>query len=98
VRGLPPRTLDALDACRAVALAGSRLYRPRLSRHIEDCNYVLAPRHALIVGYRLGRRVRTVVEVGGCERVLVPLAVLDRFVVWTAQTISDPRLVSQHAT
>jgi hypothetical protein len=83
VRGLPPGTLEPLDACRAVALAGSRLYGPRLSRHIESCNYVVAPRRAVIVGYRLGRRVRTVVEVGGCERLLVPLRVLERIVVWT---------------
>jgi hypothetical protein len=83
VRGLPPGTLKPLDACRAVALAGARLYRPSLSRHIESCNYIVAPRRAVIVGYRLGRRVRTMVEVGGCERLLVPLHVLNRFVVWT---------------
>ena len=83
VRGLPPGTLEPLDACRAVALAGSRLYRPRLSQRIDSCNYIVAPRRALIVGFRLGRRVRTVVEVGGCERLLVPRRVFERFVVWS---------------
>lgn len=82
VRGLPPGTLRPLDACRAIALAGARLYRPSLSVHIEGCDYFVAPRRAVIAGYRLGRRVRTVVEVGGCERLLVPLRVLSRFVVW----------------
>ena len=38
----------------------------------------------MITGYRLGQKVRTIVEVGACERLLVPLRVLDRFVVWTA--------------
>ena len=82
VRGLPAGVLKPLDACRAVALAGLRLYQPRLSQHIAGCNYIVAPRRAVIVGHRLGRRVRTVVEVGGCERLLVPLRVLERFVVW----------------
>jgi hypothetical protein len=82
VRGLPRGTLRPLDACRALALAGELLYRPRLSRRLEGCEYVVAPRRATIVGYRLGRRVRTVVEVGGCERLHVPLRVLNRFVVW----------------
>jgi hypothetical protein len=82
VRGLPRGTLKPLDACHAVALAGERLYRPRLSRRIEGCEYIVAPRRATIIGYRLGRRVRTVVEVGGCERLQVPLRVLERFVVW----------------
>ena len=50
---------------------------------IEGCQYVVAPRRATIVGYRLGRRVRTVVEVGGCERLNVPLRTLRRFVVWS---------------
>jgi hypothetical protein len=86
VRGLPRGTLRALDACRAVALAGARLYGPRLSRHSDDCNYIVAPRRAVIVGYRLGRKVRTTVEVGGCERLLVPFRVLNRFVVWTGNS------------
>ena len=46
VRGLPPGTLKPVDACRAIALAGARLYRPRLSQHIEGCNYFVAPRSA----------------------------------------------------
>lgn len=82
VRALPPGTLRPLDACRAVALAGQQLYQPRLSRHVVGCEYFVAPRRAEIVGYRLGRRVRTLVEVGACERPLVPLRVLSRFVVW----------------
>lgn len=82
VRGLPPGTLKPLDACRALALAGERLYQPRLSLHLEGCEYFAAPRRAVITGYRLGRKVRTFVEVGGCERLLVPLRVLSRFVVW----------------
>ena len=82
VRGLPPGTLKPLDACGAVALAGARLYQPRLSRHLAGCEYIVAPRRAVITGYRLGKRVRTLVEVGSCERPLVPLRVLRRFVVW----------------
>ena len=83
VRGLPPGTLKPLDACRAIALAGTRLYQPSLSVRIEGCEYFVAPRRAVITGYRLGKRVRTVVEVGGCERLLVPLRLLNRFVVWS---------------
>jgi len=82
VRGLPAGTLKALDACGAVATTGARLYEPRLSRHLVGCEYIVAPRRAVITGYRLGKRVRTLVEVGGCERPLVPLRVLRRFVVW----------------
>ena len=37
----------------------------------------------MITGYRLGRKVRTMVEVGGCEQQLVPVSVLERFVAWT---------------
>ena len=88
VRGLPRGRLAPLDACRAVALAGRRLYRARLSSRIEGCEYVVAPRRATIVGYRLGRRVRTVVEVGGCERLAVPLRTLTRFVVWSDESPS----------
>ena len=82
VRGLPPGTLTPLDACRAVALAGVRLYHAKLSFRIAGCEYFVAPRHAVITGYRLGKRVRTAVEVGSCERQLVPLRVLNRFVAW----------------
>ena len=82
VRGLPRWRLKPTDACAAVGLVGRRLYEPRLSRRIADCNYIVAPRRATIVGYRLGRRVRTVVELGSCERQLVQLRVLQRFVVW----------------
>ena len=83
VRGLQAGTLKPLDACRAVALAGAKLYAARLSQRLEDCNYIVAPRRAVITGYRLGRKVRTVVEVGGCERPLVPVGVVRRFVAWT---------------
>jgi hypothetical protein len=84
VRGLPKGVLGPLDACRALVLVGDRLYRPRLSTHIVGCNYIVATRRATIVGYRLGRRVRTMVEVGGCERLLVSARTLARFVVWNA--------------
>lgn len=82
VRGLPRGTLAPVDACRAVALAGPRLYQPRLSRDVKGCNYVVAPRRAVIAGYRMGRRVRTTVEVGACERLLVSRRILERFVAW----------------
>jgi hypothetical protein len=82
VRGLPRGSLAPVDACRAVGLAGPRLYQPRLSRHVKGCNYVVAPRRAVIAGYRMGRRVRATVEVGACERLLVSRRVLERFVVW----------------
>jgi hypothetical protein len=82
MRGLPRGRLKPADACAAVGLVGRRLYLPRLSRSLAGCNYIVAPRRATIVGHRLGRRVRTVVEVGGCERQVVPLRVLQRFVVW----------------
>jgi hypothetical protein len=85
VRGLPAGALKPLDACRALALVGSRLYRPSLSVHVEGCQYVVAPRRATVAGYRLGRRVRTVVELGGCERLLVARRTRDRF-VWRART------------
>ena len=78
----PRGMLAPADACRAVALTGSRLYRSHLSTHRSGCEYVVAPRRAVIAGRRLGRRVRTTVEVGGCERLLVPRRVLERFVVW----------------
>jgi hypothetical protein len=84
IRGLPRGRLNAADACAAVGRTGDRLYRPRLSVHLAGCNYVVAPRRAIIVGQRLGRRVRTVVEVGGCERQVVPRRVLERFVAWHA--------------
>jgi len=83
VRGLPPGTIKPLDACRAVALAGERLYHARMGFRIAGCEYFVAPRHAVITGYRLGKRVRTAVEVGGCERLVVPLRVLSRFIVWS---------------
>ncbi len=82
VRGLPRGTLAAADACRALALVGPRLYQPRLSKHKSGCSYVVAPRRAVIAGRRLGKPVRTTVEVGGCEQLLVPRRVLERFVVW----------------
>ena len=83
VRGLPAGRLSPLDACRALVLVGERIYQPRLSVHVEGCAYITAPRQATIVGYRLGRKVRTVVEVGACERLLVARKTLDRFVVWS---------------
>jgi hypothetical protein len=79
----PRGTLAPADACRALALAGERLYQPRLSKHKKGCNYVVAPRRAVIAGQRRGRRVRTTVEVGGCEQLLVSRRVLERFVVWS---------------
>jgi hypothetical protein len=85
VQGLQRGALRPLDACGAVALAGAKLYGTRLSRRLEDCNYLVAPRRATITGYRLGRKVRTFVEVGGCEQMLVPLRVLKRFVAWTTE-------------
>ncbi len=86
VRGLPAGRLDARDACRALALVGDGLYRPRLSLHVRGCNYIVAPRRATIAGYRLGRRVSTLVELGGCERLLVARRTLTRFVTWTGTT------------
>jgi hypothetical protein len=86
VRGLPRGTLAPVDACRAVALAGQRLYQPRLSKHKSGCAYVVSPRRAVIAGRRLGRPVRTILEVGGCEQLLVPRRVLERFVVWSEAT------------
>jgi len=83
VQGLQRGRLRPLDACGAVALAGAKLYGTRLSRRLEACDYIVAPRRATITGYRLGRKVRTFVEVGGCEQQLVPLRVLNRFVAWT---------------
>jgi hypothetical protein len=82
VRSLPAGKLKPLDACRAIALAGKRLYAPRLSERREDCSYIQAPPRATITGYRLGRKVRTFVELGACERPLVPVAVVKRFVTW----------------
>ena len=46
--------LAPADACRAVALAGPRLYLPRLSRNVKGCNYVVAPRRAGVAGPRGG--------------------------------------------
>jgi hypothetical protein len=83
VRGLPRGALAPADACRAITLAGQRLYQPRLSKHKSGCAYVVSPRRAVIAGRRLGRPVRTTVEVGGCEQLLVPRRVLERFVVWS---------------
>jgi len=83
VRGLSARTLKPLDACRAVGIAGAKLYGARLSQRLDDCSYIMAPRRAVITGYRLGRKVRTMVEVGACERQLVPVGVIRRFVAWT---------------
>jgi hypothetical protein len=83
VRGLRAGIVKPLDACRAIGLAGKKLYEPRLSQRLDDCSYIQAPRRATITGYRLGRKVRTFVDVGGCEQMLVPLRVLKRFVAWT---------------
>jgi hypothetical protein len=43
---------------------------------------VQAPRRATSADTSSGRRVRTAVEVGGCERLLVPQRLLTRVVVW----------------
>jgi len=88
VRNLPKGVLRPLDACRALTLVGERLYRKRLSTHIEGCNYIVEPRRATIAGYRNGRRVRTSVEVGGCEKLLVARRTLDRFIAWSARPTS----------
>jgi hypothetical protein len=89
VRGLPQGRLQALDACAALREVGERLYVPWLSRHVKGCSYIQAPRRALIVGSRNGRHVRTQVEVGACERLLVPLRLLNRVVVWSSATSSS---------
>lgn len=86
VRGLPAGVLRPLDACRALVLVGRRVYQPRLSTHIAGCAYITSPRRATIAGYRLGRKVHTVVEVGACERLLVARRTLDRFVVWSGSS------------
>ena len=88
VRNLPKGVLRPLDACRALTLVGNRLYRARLSTHVEGCTYIVAPRKATIVGYRNGRKVRTSVEVGGCEKLLVARKTLDRFIAWSARPTS----------
>jgi len=88
VRNLPTGVLRPLDACRALTLVGERIYRKRLSTHIEGCNYIVEPRRATIVGYRNGRTVRTSVDVGGCERLLVARRTLDRFIAWSARPAS----------
>jgi hypothetical protein len=83
VRGLPAGTLRAVNACAAVAELGLRLYAPSLSKHVKGCNYIQAPRGATLVGSRNGRTVRTRVEIGACERLLVPMRVLSRVLVWS---------------
>jgi hypothetical protein len=83
VRGLPAGTLQAADACAALREIGERLYGRSLSKHVKGCNYIQAPRRALLVGSRNGRPVRTEVEVGACERLVVPLRLLNRVVVWS---------------
>jgi hypothetical protein len=88
VRNLPRGVLRPLDACRALALVGERIYRPRLSTHIAGCSYIVAPRRATIAGYRAGRRLRTEVEVGACEKLLVSRTTLDRFIAWSARPTS----------
>ena len=78
----PRGLLRPLNACAAIALVGDRLYRPRLSVDVPGCSYIQSPRRASIVGTRLGKRVRTAVEIGACERLLVARATLERFLVW----------------
>ncbi len=80
VRNLPNGALRPLDACRALTLVGARIYLPRLSTRLKGCNYLVAPRKATIAGFRNGRRVRTFVELGGCDRLLVARTTLNRFV------------------
>ena len=84
ITGLPAGRLRPLDACRALALIGDRIYRPTLSLPRVGCAYVQAPPRAEIVGQRRGRTVRTAVSVGPCERLLVARATLDRVVAWDA--------------
>ena len=87
VRGPVAGTLRAADACAALREIGTRIYLPALSEHLKGCNYIQAPRRATIAGTRNGRRVRTVVQVGGCERLLVPARLLQRVVRWPAPTV-----------
>ncbi len=81
VRNLPNGVLRPLDACRAlVARRRDGSTCPRLSTHSRAATTSVAPRKATIAGYRNGRKVRTFVEVGGCERLLVARTTLNRFV------------------
>jgi hypothetical protein len=82
VRGLPGGAIKPLAACAALRELGDRLYGESLSRHIAGCNYIQAPRGGLIAGTRNGRRVRVRVDMGACERLLVPAKTLRRIVYW----------------
>ena len=84
VRGDAVGRLRAVDACAALREIGARIYLPALSKHLKGCNYIQAPRKATIAGNRNGRRVRTVLQMGGCEQLLVPASLLGRVVVWPA--------------
>ena len=84
VRGPVVGRLRAVDACAALREIGGRIYLPALSEPRAGCNYVQAPPRALIVGTRNGRRVRTAVTLGGCERPLVPVRLVQRVVRWPA--------------
>jgi len=88
VRNLPKGVLRPVDACRALTVVGERIYRPSLSSHIKGCNYIVEPRQATIVGYRNGRKVRTEVAIGACEKLLVARKTLDRFIAWSARPTS----------
>ena len=88
VRGLHQSQMRAADACAALSELGAQLYQRWLSRHVKGCNYIQAPRRALIVGARNGRTVRAQVEVGACERLLVPARLLNRVVVWSGPSTS----------
>ena len=87
VRGPVAGTLRAADACAALREIGARIYLPALSARLNGCNYIQAPPRAAIVGTRNGRRVRTAVQVGGCERPLVPARLVQRVVRWPAPAV-----------
>ena len=87
VRGPVAGTLRPADACAALREIGARIYLPALSEHLKGCNYIQAPPRASIVGTRNGRRVRTAVQVGGCERPLVPVRLLRRVVRFPAAAV-----------
>ena len=89
VRGPVAGTLRAADACAALREIGARIYLPTLSERLRGCNYIQAPPRATIVGTRNGRRVRTAVQVGGCEKPLVPVRLVQRVVRWPGPTVRD---------
>ena len=86
VRGPVAGTLRAADACAALREIGARVYLPALAERRGGGNNPPAPPGARLGGPRHGRRVRTAVQVGGCERPLVPVRLVQRVVRWPAPT------------